>query len=115
MKINNLTKPRRHSTTFAKPTLTTIRMKVTYFTLKLNQIEQAKEKFEALVDYYPSFEVIFYYLQTLINWNEINKANQVLQIIDHRLKHLHKHVKKLNSQWIRKINQSRQKLSQINR
>ena len=83
--------------------------------VSLNQIEQAKEKFEALVDYYPSFEVISYYLQTLINWNEINKANQVLQIIDHRLRHLPKHVKKLNSQWIRKINQSRQKLSQINR
>lgn len=83
--------------------------------VSLNQIEQAKEEFEALIDYYPSFEAISYYLQTLIDWNEINKANQVLQIIDHRLKHLPKHAKKLNNQWIREINQSRQKLSSIDR
>lgn len=63
--------------------------------VSLNQIEQAKEKFEALVDYYPSFEAISYYLQTPIDWNELNKAKQVLQTIDYRLRHLPKRAKKL--------------------
>jgi hypothetical protein len=82
--------------------------------VSLNQVEQAKKEFQALIDYYPSFEAISYYLQTLINWNELDKANSVLQIIDNRLKHLPKHSKQLNNQWIKEINQSRQKLRKIN-
>ena len=115
-----------HQYTKAKETLNFLREKnpdyksdeghllYTKILVSLNEREQAKEELEALISYYPSLEAISFYLQTLIGWNNIDKANQVLQIIEQRLKHLPKHSKRLNTQWIKEIEQSKQKLNQLN-
>ena len=78
--------------------------------VSLNEREQAKKELENLISYIPSLEAISFYLQTLIGWNQIDKANNVLQIIEHRLSYLPKHTKRLNAQWIKDIEQSKQKL-----
>lgn len=81
--------------------------------VSLGDKEQAQQEFDALISYYPNLEAIAYYLQTLIMWNQIDTAKQTLQTIEQRLKHMPKHAKQLNSQWIKEIEQSRQKLNQL--
>ncbi|WP_294833658.1 tetratricopeptide repeat protein [uncultured Gilliamella sp.] len=80
----------------------------------LDDKQQANQEFDALIGYYPSLEAISYYLQTLINWNEIDQARAILQTIEQRLRHMPKHSKRINSQWIKEIEQSKQKLSHLN-
>lgn len=72
--------------------------------------EEAQEEFNALISYYPSLEAASYYLQTLIEWQQISLAKEVLQKIELRLKHMPKHAKRINQTWIKSIEQSKQKL-----
>ena len=83
--------------------------------VSLNEREKAKKELETLISYFPSLEAISFYLQTLIGWNQIDKANHVLLIIEHRLSYLPKHTKRLNAQWIKNIEQSKQKLNQLSK
>ncbi|MCX8650804.1 tetratricopeptide repeat protein [Gilliamella sp. B2776] len=116
---------RDHQYTKAKETLNFLREKnpdhqsdeghllYTKILVSLNEREHAKEEFEALITYFPNLEAISFYLKTLIGWNQIDHAIQVLHIIEQRFNQLSKHSKRLNAKWIEEIQQSKQKLSQL--
>lgn len=79
--------------------------------VSLDDKDQANQEFASLISYYPNLEAISYYLQTLIKWHQINQAKDVLQTIEQRLRHMPKHSKRLNSQWIEEIEQSKKQLT----
>ncbi|WP_392564264.1 tetratricopeptide repeat protein [Orbus wheelerorum] len=78
--------------------------------VKLGEKEQAHEEFKAVVDYYPSLDALSNYLQALIYWQEFDEAKKQLNNYEIRLKHMPKYAKKMNSQWIKEIEELKAKL-----
>ncbi|WP_392562550.1 tetratricopeptide repeat protein [Orbus sturtevantii] len=77
---------------------------------KLGEKEQAREQYKALIDYYPSLDALSQYLQTLVYWQEFTEAKKLIDDYERRLKLMPKHVKRLNSQWIKEIEELKTKL-----
>lgn len=74
----------------------------------LNDKTGANEEFSALIDYYPSLEALSQYLSALVQWREFDKARIRLNEYQMRIKHMPRHAKKLNAQWIKEIEQLKQ-------
>lgn len=77
----------------------------------LGEKQLAKEEFHVLIDYYPSLEALSQYLQVLVHWNDFIQAEQLLQNYKMRLKHMPRHTKRINAQWIKEIKQSEEQLN----
>lgn len=71
----------------------------------------AKEEFDALINYYPSFEALAQYLAVLIEWHEYDEAKAQLGDYAIRLKHMPKHSKRLNAKWIKEIENLKKSLT----
>lgn len=79
--------------------------------MRMNEKELAKEEFKALIGYYPSLEALSQYIGALIQWNEIDEAKAQYGNFEMRLKHMPKHSKRLNAQWINEIKQLKSKIN----
>ncbi|WP_392559636.1 tetratricopeptide repeat protein [Orbus mooreae] len=71
----------------------------------LDKQQQAQQEFNALLGYTPTFEALSCYLAALIRWGNTEEARKQLLEFETRLKHMPKHAKRLNAQWIKEIKQ----------
>lgn len=78
----------------------------------LGEKQLAQQEFNVLIDYFPSLEALSQYLMVLVHWQEFAEAKKLLQNFQIRLKHMPKHAKRINAQWIKEIKQLQTKLNQ---
>lgn len=78
--------------------------------VELDEKQAAKEEFNSLLGYYPSLEAAVFYIATLIRWQAIDEAKQFADEISTRIKHLPKHAKQMNAQWIKEFDELKTKL-----
>lgn len=77
---------------------------------KLDDRAGAMREFNALVEYYPTLEAHISYIEILLQWNETQKAKQLLDLAELHIKRQPPHVKRLNAEWIKQAKQLRKQL-----
>ncbi|WP_109077628.1 hypothetical protein [Aggregatibacter kilianii] len=77
---------------------------------KLDDRVGAMREFNALVAYYPTLEAHISYVEILLQWNEKEKAKQLLDVAELHIKRQPPHVKRLNAEWIKRAKQLRNAL-----